>query len=319
MRSTPSLRSLVYFLAATDTGSLTRAGAQVHVAPSAIAAAIDTVEAAFDLRLVQRYPAKGLALTAAGVALVPRIRHLIEEYDHLLASGTELREALSGELSIGYYAPVAPAFLPRVLKPLLAENPGVRVRFTECDNERAQAGLLSGAFDTIVFVSDGAKPGIDVTALIDAPPYVLFADSHALASRRSLRLQQIADEPVVLLDLPFTAQYLRGLFDAAGVGPRIVAHATSTEMVRSLVGAGVGCSVLNMRPRSATSYAGDALTAVPLRDTPAALRLALGTLSGQPRRLVSAFVAACQAHFALADARDMIAPAVRARGNTASR
>ena len=44
--------------------------------------------------------------------MMRKIRHVIEEYDNLLLEGAELRTALSGNISVGYYAPVAPAFIP---------------------------------------------------------------------------------------------------------------------------------------------------------------------------------------------------------------
>ena len=80
------------------------------------------------------------------------------------------------------------------------------------------------------------------------------------------------------------------LFKTAGVTPDIVARADSTEMVRSLVGAGAGLAVLNMRPLTETSYGGDALTALPIADDVPGLRLLSGRLKGKPRRLITEFL-----------------------------
>ncbi len=285
----PTIKSMRYFLEAVDTCSLTRAGESLHVVPSAISSAIDKLEAAFGVTLVHRFPAKGIRLSASGEAVARRIRHVVEEYDSLLLAGSVHRDSLSGPLNIGYYAPVAPAFLPNVVQPLLASNPGIRLHCEECDNERAQDGLLSGRYDAILFVAQNAKPGILCETLMEVPPYVLMAADHRLASRNSVDINELEREPMVLLDLPFTAQYLQGLFDRMPSQPLIVATATSAEMVRSLVGAGVGCSVLNMRPHTPISYAGDALVSIPIEPALPGLRLALGSLSGKSRRLVDVF------------------------------
>ena len=147
-----SIKALRYFLVAAERGSIARAAEALHVAPSAVASAIESTEQEFKLKLVQRFPAKGIHPTAAGIALMRKIRHLLDEYRDLFLEGAELRTALSGRLSVGYYAPVAPAFVPSIAGPLIADNPDVRVNLVECDNEGAQAGLLDGRFDVIVLL-----------------------------------------------------------------------------------------------------------------------------------------------------------------------
>jgi DNA-binding transcriptional LysR family regulator len=292
-----SIRALQYFLAAADRGSIARAAEELHVAPSAIASAIDQVEAEFGLKLVQRFPARGISPTAPGRALMRKIRHLIEEYGSLLAEGTELRTALTGTLSVGYYAPVAAAFMPAIVASLMRGNPDLRLRFTETDNERAQTGLLDGSFDAIVFVAENVRPGIVCEPLIEAPPYLLVPRGHPLSERPFIGIAEVAAVPLVLLDLPFTGQYLRKLLDANGIDPAIVATASTTEMVRSLVGAGLGCSILNMRPANGRTYADDEVAAVPIRPVSHPLPLVLGHLGEQPRLLVLAFLAATLSHF----------------------
>ncbi len=304
-----SIKALSYFLAAAEHRSIARAAAELHVVPSAVANAVEQVEQAFELKLLERYPAKGVKPTAAGFELMRKIRHLLDEYQNLMLEGTELRTALSGKLSVGYYAPVAPAFMPAIVGPLIRDHPDVRVRFVECDNEGAQAGLLDGTYEVIVFVAENVRPGIEWETLIEAPPYLLVSRDHQLAKKRAVTFADMAGLPLVLLDLPFTSEYYRALLENNGVAADFVAAASTTEMVRSLVGAGVGGAVLNMRPATDVSYAGAAVAAIPIRSSAPPLRLVLGLQSGKPRRLVEAFAAACRAHFALPKADELIVPA----------
>ncbi|MEM7223886.1 MAG: LysR family transcriptional regulator [Pseudomonadota bacterium] len=306
-----SVKALRYFLVAAEQGSISRAAEQLNVVPSAISNAIELVEAEFELKLVQRYPAKGIAPTATGVAMMRKIRHLIEEYDSLLLEGAELRTALSGSISVGYYAPVAPAFMPEIVGPLVRDNPDVALHFVECDNERAQSGLLDGAFDVILFVAENARAGIVCETLIEAPPYLLLPEGHPFAAQAVVELRDLSNVPLVLLDLPFTSAYYRGLLDDHGVDARIVATASTTEMVRSLVGAGIGCTILNMRPSTSLTYAGDKIVAVPIRTADPArrsLKLVMGHLGGKPRRLTRTFMGACSDYFSRQEATDLIVP-----------
>lgn len=305
-----SIKALRYFLTACEQESIVRAAKLMNVVPSAISVAIDQVEDEFDLKLVQRYPAKGIQPTSTGLKMVQKIRHLVEEYDNLLAEGDELRTALSGSLAIGYYAPVAPAFMPAIVGPLIEKNPDVRLSFTECDNEHAQAGLLKGEFDCIVFVAENVRTGIEYETLLEAPPYLLVAANHPLAGQLEVSFIALNELPLVLLDLPFTSEYYRSLMDKYAPKANIVATASTAEMVRSLVGAGVGCSILNMLPATSVSYAGDGLRAIPMIEEVQSLRLVLGHLGGKQRRLVDVFKDECRQYFAGESVRHLVVTGV---------
>ena len=291
-----SIRALRYFLAAAERGSISKAAAALNIAPSAISHAIDQVETEFALKLVQRFPAKGISPTAAGLTLMRKIRSFVDEYELLLLEGAELRTALTGKLSIGYYAPIAPAFLPEILGGLMRDNPGIEVHLGECDNEAAQAGLVSGVFDVIVFVAESPQSGLTQEPLLAAPPYLLTPVDHALAARDFVSPDDLAAVPLVVLDVPVAGPYYREIIASQAPGGRIVATATSTEMVRSLVAGGMGCALLNMCPRTTGTYAGPAVAAVPIRPRLRPLTLALGHLGGRPRRLSRVFIDACRAY-----------------------
>ena len=118
-------------------------------------------------------------------------------------------------------------------------------------------------------------------------------------------MHQIAGEPLVVLNRPVAAGYYRGLFDThARRAP--IAYAYSTEMVRSLVGEGIGCAILNMRPLTAVSYGGADLVARLISDPLPPLTLAIAYNKSRPRRLVQRFAHACQAHFAAPGAEQCI-------------
>ncbi|MFV2034975.1 MAG: LysR family transcriptional regulator [Halocynthiibacter sp.] len=285
-----SLKALRYFMAAVNNGSITKASRQMHVVPSAVLAAVNQVEEVFGLKLTTRHRSKGITPTATGQILMTRIQHLLDEYDTLIGEGAEMRTQLTGTLRVGYYAPVAPAFLPGIARGLLADNPRVDIKFTECDNQTAQAGLISGAFDVILCVAESMKPGVTYETLIEVPAYLLVPQNHDFASRDSLSLADLRDENLILLDLPVVSEYYSRVFEDAGVTPRIVSTATTLEMVRSLVGAGLGCSLLHMRPATNVSYSGDTVAGVPLRPPADPLKIVLGHLPDNPRRVVKAFV-----------------------------
>ena len=303
-----TLKSMRYFMAAVDCGSITEASKKMHVVPSAVLAAVNQVEASFGLKLTIRNRAKGISLTATGQALSVKIQHLLDEYDSVKREGIDLKTHLTGTLRVGYYAPVAPTFMPGIIKDLIRDSENVDVKFYECDNQSAQSGLISGAYDVIICVAGSMKPEISYDTLLEVPPYCLVSESHPFAGQESVSVKQLAKEKLVLLDLPVVSEYYSGLFESAGIEPNIVSTATTVEMVRSLVGAGLGSSILHMRPATTLTYAGERVVAVPLKPAFAPLKIVLGHHAENPRRLVKAFVDALQGYFMTSTARQLIVP-----------
>jgi DNA-binding transcriptional LysR family regulator len=173
---------------------------------------------------------------------------------------------------------------------MLQANPGLELDLHEHDNDSAQEALLAGRLDVILFAGRDLRRGITNRHLLELPPYVLTPKGHDLTKKHSVDLRDVAAHPIIQLDRPLARPYLEQLFQSEGLTPKIAARADSTEMVRSLVGAGAGVAVLSMRPMTHHSYGGDELRCVPLSGTLPALQLLAGYAARQPRRLVLAFL-----------------------------
>ncbi|SLN21710.1 HTH-type transcriptional regulator BenM [Roseovarius litorisediminis] len=289
-----SLRALRAFVATVEHGSITAAARDLNVAASAIAAMLDQVEAEFGADLLIRTRARGVVPTPEGRDMAARFRTLLEEYSGIMDQGRALAQTLTGTLRIGYYAPVAPAFLPTLLCPMIRANPDLRLELFEHDNDSAQEAMLAGQLDTILFAGQDLRPGIETSVLLDLPPYVLAPQGHEIAQGGAVTLADVARFPLVQLDRPLARPYISRLFRQNGLAPHIAAQADSTEMVRSLVGAGAGLAILSMRPLTALSYGGDTLLTLPLEPGLPGLQLLSGRIPGRSRKPVSAFLEAIE-------------------------
>lgn len=187
-----SLKAMRYFCTAIRAQSIAAAASEMNVAPSAVAAAIDHIEDHFGLTLTLRQRARGITPTADGRVMTERFTALLDEYEAVLRDGAARRHSLSGDLRIGYYAPVAPAFLPSILAGLAAPDHDLTLHIDARDNDDVQTGLRRGSYDVILFVATGPMPEIEVSPLIDAPPYCLVSADHAFASRAFITLADLA-------------------------------------------------------------------------------------------------------------------------------
>ena len=68
-----------------------------------------------------------------------------------MVEGVDLKQVLSGTLRIGYYAPIAPAFLPDVILSCVPNPKDVVLHLQERDNDSAQEGLLNGTYDAFFY------------------------------------------------------------------------------------------------------------------------------------------------------------------------
>jgi DNA-binding transcriptional LysR family regulator len=69
-----SIKAMHYFVTAVDERSIVQAARLLNVVPSAVSVAIDAVEAEFGLKLIQRFPSKGIQPTASGITVAHRVR-----------------------------------------------------------------------------------------------------------------------------------------------------------------------------------------------------------------------------------------------------
>src|SRR6201999_3549623 len=120
--------------------------------------------------------------------------------------------------------------------------------------------------------------------------YAVFAADHPLASAESVSMDELAAEPLVLLDLVHSREYFRGLFSAAGVEPTVAHRSVHPEVVRTMVANGFGYTIFNARAGTGVALDGMPFANVPISGDPRPMLLGLIRLAAvRPTRLVEAF------------------------------
>ena len=301
-----SLKALHYLSTAIEMQSIKKASEKLHVVPSAISAAIDLIEDEMGLKLISRYPSRGIAPTETGKLIINRINILVDNYQALIQEGADVKDSLSGTLRIALGVAAAPAFVPNVIEPLMRNNSDISLKLYETNNEEAQEGLINGDFDAIIFIGGSLKPGLNYENLLEAPPHIVAPKGYFPADQKKINLDCFDKLPLILLNLPSISEYYRSLFDAHNINPKIVATAKTNEMVRSLVGAGIGCSILNIKAATNTTSGGDDTVSIPLEQPIEGLKLVLGYKEEYQRRLVREFTDRCRAYFKTPEAKKFI-------------
>jgi DNA-binding transcriptional LysR family regulator len=250
-----SLRLLRYFTAAAETGSTTAAARQLNVSQPSISVAIRELEALFEEALFSRESGAKMTLTRFGVRKLAEARQLLTAAAAFEADDSG--DAASGEVQIGVFTTLAPVYLPVLLRIARTRFPNLAIRFVEGDLVQLEDWLHSSHIELALTYDVGLPSDIDRECLAELRPYGLVpAGSRLAKARGELSLHELAIEPLILIDLPHSREFLMAPFWQCGLAPEVRYKATSLELVRGMVANGLGVSLLITQSAAAASTTG---------------------------------------------------------------
>lgn len=255
-----SLRQVSYFVATAQHQSIHRAAAELHVSPPAVSAAIAHLEDTLGVKLFVRRHARGMVLTDAGNALAVECRNLLSQAWALGAGRFAGPREVRGWVHVGCLFSFAPFLVPLLVREYQRRFPKARVYWHEGTHEYLVEGLQNGALELAITYDFDIPGGIDCRALRAAPLQAALPGGHRLARRARLSVRDLAREPLVLIDLPRTREYILSAFSSAGLSPRIEYRVQSIMMLRGLVAAGLGYALLNFCPPYTNTAIGSLVT-----------------------------------------------------------
>lgn len=298
-----SLRFLGYAVAAADCGNITEAARQLNVSQPSVSAAIAQIEAEFGVQLFIRHHARGITPTAAGQRIIAEARVLLNHARDFSQSAQALGAELRGEVVVGVFPTLAARYMPTILAALALAHPGITVTLEEGDQDALIAGVLSGRTEIALSYGFALPPEIAADELARLPPRAILPADHRLAERPTLALAELADESLLLLDLPQSRDYFLGLYARHGLQPRVGYRARSYELIRGMVGRGLGYTLHNATPVIPYTYDGSRVAIVALEGAQEPVRvMALTARRGRLRPVVAAFRDALGTAFADAEA-----------------
>lgn len=293
-----TITQLRYFVEAAARLSMTGAAAELNVAQSAISAAIAQLEKHVGSRLFVRQRAKGLILTPEGELFLVDAQAVLAHLEDALDRARGERQEVKGKVRLVCFTTLAPFFLPALVAHLKSRHPALEVDVTEADAAGCAAALLGGRADVALTYDLGLPPEVDTAVAATVRPYVALPAGHRLAGDDSVKLSQLANEPYVLLDLPYSRDLMLSTLHGAGLEPKIAFRSASYETVRTFVGNGHGYSILHQRPHHDYTYDGSAVRMLEIQDDVPSLQMVIARRGTE--RPNARVLAAADALFAIA-------------------
>jgi DNA-binding transcriptional LysR family regulator len=294
-----SLRQLEYFVAVGRAGSIALAAERVHVSSPSISTALSQLEAEFGLPLFVRRPAQGLTLTQGGRQFMVAAEAVLAAAGRLNDLANTITGRIAGPLAVGCLVTIAQVILPVLRQGFAAQYPDVIFQQSEGDQLALYDGLRRGVLDAVLTYDLAIPADLEFTPLADLPPHAILPVEHPLAEQPAVSLADLAPLPWVLLDLPHSADYFAGLFSQAGLSPCIADRTPDMGVVRSMVAAGFGYSIANIRIAPDIAPDGGRLAIRPILPPARPITMGVVTIGGGQGTLTTrAFIDHCRAEIA---------------------
>lgn len=282
-----TIKQLRYVEAAGRTGSIASAAADLNISQSSITAAIDALEMDMGFDLFTRVPAKGLMITSPGRQCLALITDFLGGFREFETELSAIGGTSSGVIRLACFAAAAAIFLPHAIATFQRQHPGIRFEMVEGNMETVGRYLHEGRADLAFTYREVIGDGQLFHPLVELPTFALLSADDPLSQHSSVSLVDLASRQMIELNLPQSRSYYSDFFRKAGLKVEIVHSCSSVAMIRTMVAANLGFTLLNAKPLAVLDGRGG-FRAVPLRDAIAARQFGLVTQARmrQPRAVM---------------------------------
>ena len=264
-----------------DRGSFSAAAEALSYSQPAVSQQIAALERAAGAKLVDR-TSRGIRLTEAGRALLGHAEAILMRLADAEAELEAIRGVRSGRVRLASFPTGGASLIPLATAAFRERHPGVEVILSVAGPPGALEALGAGEADIALLVESGFEresenERVERIHLLDDPMFLALPVDHPLASKRSVRLADLADETWMhdSSSCPDAAVFLRACH-AAGFEPRVALENDDYAAIQGFIAAGVGVALI---PQLALQSVRDDVAIRPLAGNKPARRVVAATLA----------------------------------------
>lgn len=228
-----------------QTRHVTAAADLLGVPQPTVSRALARAAAVVGTELVRK-EGRGIRLTPAAEQLLPAVSAALQNLQAALDELHERRQEARGVVRLSFQMTFGEAAVPALIRGFRRAHPDVRFELIQGSRQRCLDVLAAGDVDLSI-VSPVPAPGrqLDAATLSVQPLRLAVPAGHWLAGRRSVRFEEAAGEPFVVLERGYGMRSIMDrLFREAGVRPDIAFHGQDSRTLLGLVSAGLGVALV---------------------------------------------------------------------------
>ncbi len=257
-----NLRDLRYLTAVAEHKHFGRAAEACFVSQPTLSTQLKKLEETLGVTLIERTN-RQVMLSPAGEQIVAQAERVLREVNTLTAMAEQFRDPMGGDFRLGIIPTVAPYLLPKILGPLKKAFPNLRLQLHEGQTAQITRMLKQGDLDAVLLALPLQEENVCEEPLFDEPFLFAAAKSHPKAKQKSVTLDDLEDEVVLLLE---DGHCLRDqALDVCNTHKAVESanfRGTSLETVRQMVAAGAGITLM---PQLASQQRGGSVKYLPFR------------------------------------------------------
>lgn len=232
-------------------GSFTKAGNALGYTQSSISQMVASLENELSMKLLirSRY---GVKPTPEGVELYPFIERAINQYNSMIEKANEIKGLETGTIRVGTVSSVTCHWMPQLIRGFKKQYPNVQFIFHQGDYTLIPEWISTGQID-FGFINPLAITNLKTKAIKSDEMLAILPKDHPLASRKTIQLSDIANEPYILLEEGQYSEPMAG-FENAKIEPNIQYTLHDDYAIMTMVEAGLGISILAELVLKRTNY-----------------------------------------------------------------
>jgi DNA-binding transcriptional LysR family regulator len=237
-----NLRHLQFFVVLAEELNFSRAAERLHVAQPALSQQIRALEDRLGSQLVDR-GSRPLRLTEAGSYLSIEARQILASFEQAALGTREIALGKRGWLSIGFTRSAMYSILPPALKAFHRAFPDVELKLFEMLTEQQADALLEKRIHVGIGRQVQSIAGCSTRPLLRERVMIALPPEHPLAPRKTIRIAELADSPLVLYPKhsnAYFSRFVESLYRDAGLTPYVGYQADEIQTAIGLVAAGLG-------------------------------------------------------------------------------
>lgn len=237
------LTELKYFTAVVDYGSFSKAASHIFVSQPTLSRTIQNLEKKLKVQLFER-STRTLILTDAGKLVYEQAKKIIEATNEIHTLLDDLMDRPSGEIKIGIPPLIGTLFFPIIAKKFGTLYPDVSLRLVEYGAKRIEHLINENEIDVGIVVLPTNTKKFDILPILKEEFMVFTSINHPLANRKSIELNELAQENFILFTPEFSLHNLIiEQCKMAGFYPNIVYESSQWDLITELVHADLGITL----------------------------------------------------------------------------
>ncbi|PMR72455.1 LysR family transcriptional regulator [Billgrantia endophytica] len=289
------IRHLRAFIAVAELLHFRQAAERLNLAQPALSRTIQQLEEALGVQLLARTN-RQVAITEPGHTFLDASRKLLVQLDLAILNTRRAGQGEVGRLSIGYTDFAITGRLPLILEEFKSIYPEIKIDLLFGSTEE-QLSLLNDSRIDFAFVTGPNRASNLTTIPIQRDRFIAaVSNRHRLASRTSIRLEDLVEEPFIVGSIErwkHFRRHLDSLCMSAGFMPRISQETFNSEGIFGFVAADFGVTI---HLECANNYIRKGVTTLPIENANRYLETEVAWLSTARSPAQKVFVDFIQGH-----------------------